>query len=459
MRSPQRLKAPPLEALPTAIRTPRALQTIRYGLDPEGFFSSARERYGDVFTIRILGETWVVLADPLAVKEVFSHGPDEMNSGEANLALRALIGTENVLLLDGPQHLHRRRLLLPPFHGERMRAYEQLIRVAARQQVADWPLDRPAAALPRMQELTFAVIMESVFGVEQDDEVRELGEAMRDILSWVGGMRRGLTLAALGPDRLMRLPSFRRGEERIDRAVFAQIAKQRSNSDLERRQDILSMLLQARDEQGRGLSDRELRDELITLLVAGHETTATLLAWSLHYLARDPASQDRVAAEAGADSQPYTEAVIAETLRLRPPVPVVLRRLRRPLRIAGCSLPAGATVAPCTLLVHRRDDLYADPWSFSPHRFLDRRPAAGEWFPFGGSVRRCLGAAFAQFEARIVLGEILLSLRFSAPRPEDEGVGRRGPVLVPRAGARLIAETRRVPGSKSAGGEHAEPAL
>lgn len=424
--------------------TPAIWQTLRYGLDPEGFFAGAQRRHGDLFTVRVLGETLVMVADPAAVAEVFAQGPDRVNSGEANLLLRALIGTRNVLLLDGEPHLHRRRLVLPAFHGERMRAYESLIREAARAQVRDWPLGRPAPALPRLQRLTFGVIMESVFGPERDPEVVELSAAMGEILTWVAGMRRALTFAALGPDRLERLPTFRRAARRLDAALLAQIARRRADPALAERPDILSTLLLARDEHGEGLSDVELRDEVVTLLVAGHETTATMLGWALHHLARDAESQERVAAEAGGEEHPYTEAAIAETLRLRPPVPLVVRRLRGPAEIAGRSFPAGTTLAPCSLLVHRRPDLYPDPWTFSPERFLGRRPAAPEWFPFGGSVRRCLGAAFAGFEARTVLEELLSALHFEPPprstRPER--VGRRGPILVPARGARLIAGAR-----------------
>jgi len=426
------------------LAAPAFWQTLHYGLDPEGFFARARRRHGDLFTVRVLGETLVMVADPVAVGEVFAQGYGA-DSGEANMVLRALIGTRNVLLLDGEPHLYRRRLVLPAFHGERMRAYESLIRTAARAEVEAWPLGRPASALPRMQRLTFAVIMDSVFGDEGSPELSELGAAMTEILTWVGSMRRALAFAALGPDRLERLPTFRRAAGRLDRALLAEIARRRADPGLERRQDILSTLLLARDEDGVGLSDGELRDEIVTLLVAGHETTATLLGWALHHLARDAGSQERLAAEAGSEDHAFAEAAIAETLRLRPPVPLVVRRLCQPATIAGRTFPAGTTLAPCSLLVHRRADLYPDPWTFSPARFLGRRPSAPEWFPFGGSVRRCLGAAFAGFEARIVLEELLAALRF-APPPQSAGperVGRRGPILVPARGARVIATSRR----------------
>lgn len=412
--------------------------TVRFTLDPDGYFASAHRRYGDVFTLRLLGREWVVVAHPDAVKEVFSHGPDEVDSGEANLTLAPALGTRNLLLLDGEEHLHRRRLVLPPFHGERMRAYEQTIRAAVAEQIAAWPLREPASALPRMQELTFSVIMSCVFGVREQERIDRLGGALREMIAWLTDMRRVLFFFMIGPERLESVPSFRRQRERVDREILAEIARRRTLDDLAEREDILSMLIQATDENGEHLSDGELRDELMTLLIAGHETTATLLSWAIHDLARDRASQDRLADEGGA----FTEAVVTESLRLHPPTGGVVRRLREPLRIAGYDLQKGVDVLPVTLLVHRRADVYPSPWLFDPTRFLDARPPAGAWFPFGGSVRRCIGAAFAQFEAKIVLEELVGALRFRPVAERPERTSRRAVVLVPSKGARVIAERR-----------------
>lgn len=376
------------------------------------------------------------MADPGAVKEVFAQGPEEVNSGEANLALRPLIGTRNVLMLDGTEHLRRRKLVLPPFHGERMRAYESTIRTMAAAEIERWPLGEPAPALPRMQRLTFEVILRCVFGVKE--EASGLATSMRRTLNWVTDMRRVLIIGFLGPERVLGMRRFRDQVEEVDRELEALIDRRRAAEDLAERADILSMLLLARDESGQALSAGELRDELVTLMVAGHETTAALIAWALHELARAPAAQDRLAT----DPDEYREAVVTETLRLRPPVSILLRKLREPLTIAGRRLPAGATVAPSTLLVHRRADLYPEPHAFRPERFLDRRPAASEWFPFGGSVRRCVGAAFARFEAQIVLEELTRALRFTPAGGRPERTGRRGPILVPGRGARLIAARR-----------------
>jgi len=407
------------------INAPAAWQTLLYGLDPEGLFSKAHRRFGDVFEMRVFRESWIVLGHPDTVKAVFSHGPAKVNSGEANQALRPLVGTRNVLLLDGEEHLQRRKMVLPPFHGERMRAYESLIRRAITGEIWTWPRGEVFAVLPRMQSVTFSVILRAVFGLEDGERMSRFANALREMLSWITDPRRGLIYAVLGPDRLINMRAFRRQFEVIDREIATLISMRRSEGGLDERQDILSLLMQAHDEDGRQLSDQDLRDELITLLVAGNETTASLLSWAVYELARDQDSQDRVVTEGGV----FTDAAITETLRLRPAVPVVLRRLREPLSVAGHRLAAGTTVAPSTLLVHRRPDLYPEPWAFRPERFLGRRPVPSQWIPFGGSVRRCIGAAFAQFEARIVLEELFGDLRLASAQSKPERVGRRGVVL------------------------------
>jgi cytochrome P450 len=426
--------------LPAGPRRPGALQSLEYALDPYGYFRRAQRRFGDVFTVHVVGEEWVMLAHPEAVREVFGHGPDELDSGQANFSLRPILGTRNVLLLDGAEHLRRRKLVLPPFHGERMKAYAEIISGVARRDLDSWPVGKAFPVLPHLQAVTFEVIIRAVFGVQEASRLDRLRRILREFLSWTTNWRRAAVFGFLGPERVMGLDGFRRQLAEVDAEVLGEIARRREARDLAEREDVLSLLLQARDEEGRPLSDGELRDELVTLLVAGHETTAAALAWALDELADDPAVQDRLAS--GEDG--LAEAVVTETLRLRPPVPLgALRRLRQPLRIAGHDLPAGATVAACALLVHRRADLYERPDDFVPDRFLGTKPPPGGWLPFGGGVRRCVGAAFAQFEVRLVLEEV--ARRFSVAHPPGRrpiGVGRRGIVLVPRRGARLMVMTR-----------------
>lgn len=416
-----------------------ALQTVRYGIDPYGFFESAHRSYGDVFTVRPVGETWVILAHPDDARHLLVRGPDDLDSGAANQALAPLLGTGNLLLLDGDAHLRRRRLVLPPFHGARLRAYERLIRAATRGMVSEWPLDVRAETLPRMQAITLHVILRAVFGIEEGERLTRLGAMLRRLLDWTAVPVRALVFGFLGPERMTRLPAFARHMELLDRELLAEIAQRRMTPDLTHREDILSLLLLARDEDGEALSDGELRDELVTLLIAGHETTAAALSWALVELAGDREAQARLA-----DGEPgLTEAAVTETLRLHPPVPLGgVRRLRRPLTIAGWELPKGTTVAPCSLLLHRRPDVYAEPDRWRVDRFLLARPPAGAFMPFGGGVRRCVGAAFAQFEARIVLGEILGALELEPAEIPVARTARRGIVLVPGHGGPVIAARR-----------------
>ena len=426
--------------LPPGPRWPRPVQTLRFGLDPYGLFESAHREFGDVFTLRVMAETWVILAHPDAVRELYRHGPDELDSGVANMSLRPLLGTQNLLLLDGAEHLRRRKLVLPPFHGERMRVYEDLIREATRREIATWPSGVPTATLPRMHAITLRVVLRAVFGVEEGPVFERLAASLRRLMTWTTDPRRSFVFGFLGPDRLMSLRGFRRQLAEVDAELFTAIARRREAADLDQRTDILSLLLRARHEDGKALSDRQLRDELMTLLVAGHETTAAALSWALTEVAADPGAQARLA-----DGEPgLAEAAIAETLRLHAPVPLgSLRRLRHAMTIAGLQLPAGATVASCSLLIHRRPDVYPEPTTWRVDRFLQTRPPAGAWLPFGGGVRRCVGAAFAQFEARTVLDEVTHALDLRPARTPSRRIARRGIVLVPPRGGPVIATARR----------------
>jgi cytochrome P450 family 135 len=428
------------------LRTPTGWQMLRYLLDPDGFFASAHRRHGDIFTVKMLGARWVILAHPEHIGRLFTTAPDGIDAGEAAHMFRLFIGTGNMLLLDGEEYLHRRRIVLPAFHGDRMRSYESIVRRTAVEELSTWPLGEPFPAFPRVSRLVFRVILLCVLGLDETEQVRPLADALMRMVHWITDPRRVLTFFALGPERVMSLPGYRKMIAELDRCALAEIESRRNALDLHEREDVLSMLICARDEHGAGLTDRELRDELVTLLFAGHENTSSLIAWALHELARDPPRQERLAAEGA----PYADAVVSETLRLRPPVPLLARRLRAPLELAGRELPAGTNICPCTLLAHRRPDTWPEPRAFRPERFLDAKPAPGAWFPFGGGIRRCVGAAFARFEARITLEEIARALRLTAdPRPER--VYTRAIVLVPARGARITA-VRRVrppaPGSR-----------
>jgi cytochrome P450 family 135 len=419
-------------ALPPGPTEPRLAQMMQWISRPMAFATKQRDRYGDAFTANIDGQPWVMLGDPEDIRTVFTAGPQRTNAGEANAVLRPTLGSHSLLLLDGEEHLRQRKLMLPAFHGERIERYRQIMRDATERAVASWRTGEPFALRPHTQAITFEVIVRAVFGVDDADAMARLREPLRRMLDWAGNPAPLLLVAVVGPENpVVRRVIARRYLEPVDRELYALIAERRKAPDLAEREDVLSTLLLARDEDGEPMSDVELRDELLTLLVAGHETTATSLAWAVERLVRHPGALDRVATDAG-----YADAVVKETLRLRPVVAIVLRRLLEPLEVAGRELPAGTTVAPCILLVHRREDLYPEPDAFRPERFLREPPGTYSWIPFGGGVRRCLGAAFAQVEMQVVLETIARSARLEAVG-EPEEVRRRGVTLVPARGGQV----------------------
>lgn len=404
--------------------------------------SRCQARFGDTFTMRIRNEgTWVFLCDPEDVKQVFTGDPEQLRAGEANAILRPVVGSRSVLLLDEPAHMTQRRLMLPPFHGERMQRYGELMAEVTRAEVERWPVAEQFALWPRMQAITLEVIMRAVFGITEADHLGHVRELLRHMLDWTTSPRQLAFLSLVGPTRVEANREFRAVMAPVDAAVLALIARRRAGNDSQGREDILSMLLQARYEDGTGMSDLQLRDELMTLLVAGHETTATSLAWALERLLRHPGKLERLREEVTAGGQEYLDAVIKETLRLRPVLPLVVRRLREPMRFGGHLLPAGVSVAPCIYLVHRRPDIYPEPQRFVPERFLERPAGTYTWIPFGGGVRRCLGASFAQFEMAKVLETVLVTADLRPDRTASEQVVRRAITLTPsrRAGAVMAA--------------------
>jgi cytochrome P450 family 135 len=400
-------------------------------------------RYGDMFTLRITHEgTWVFLAHPDAVKQVFTGDPRLLHAGEANIVLLPVLGRQSVLLLDEQEHMAQRKLMLPSFHGARMRRYEAVMAEVAAREIERWPLGTPLSAWPTMQAITLEVILRTVFGVQEGDRLSRLGDALRHVLTWGTRPQRLALLAAIGPRRIADLRVFRNVLEPADALLYEEIRRRREVPDLEERDDVLSLLLQARHDDGSPMSDKELRDELMTLLVAGHETSATSLAWALEALVRHPAALARLREEVDAGEDAYIDAVIQETLRLRPVVALVLRRLTEPMEIGGRLLPAGATVAPCIYLLHRRPDVYPNPRAFRPERFLEQPPGTYTWIPFGGGVRRCLGASFAQFEMKVVLRELVSRLELRAARPRGERRVRRAIIFAPERGGEIVATRR-----------------
>jgi cytochrome P450 family 135 len=403
-------------------------------------------RYGDMFTLKIANEgTWVFVTDPDAVKQIFTGDPRLLHAGEANVVLLPVLGSHSVLLLDEDAHMAQRKLMLPSFHGERMRGYEQTMAEVAGREIERWPVGEPLSAWPTMQAITLEVIMRTVFGITETGRLERLGEALRESLSWGVDPRRLALLALLGPRRIAELSTMRRVLQPTDDLIFEEIRSRREATDLEERDDVLSLLLQARHDDGSPMSDQELRDELMTLLVAGHETSATALAWALEALSRHPHVLHRLRDETDAGEDEYLDAVIKEILRLRPVIALVLRRLTEPMEIGGRLLPAGVNVAPCIYLMHRRPDVYPSPRAFRPERFLEQPPGTYTWIPFGGGVRRCLGASFAQFEIKVVLRELVARLDIKAARARPERRVRRAIVFAPERGGELVVERRAPP--------------
>jgi cytochrome P450 family 135 len=435
--------APPREGLPPGPDHSLARLTWDWWRRPLQTLEECHARYGDIFTYRLPYEgTWVFLSDPDAVKQVFTGDPRLLHAGEANLILLPILGEHSVLLLDEPEHMAQRKLMLPPFHGKRMQAYRDVMAQIAAEEIEPWPTDQPVRTRPRMQAVTLEVILRAVFGVAEGERLTRLRDELRRTLNLLAKPRRAFFMVLLGPRRLRKFPPFRRMIERIDRLVFEEIRARRSAPDLAERDDILSLLLQARHEDGRPMSDRELRDELMTLLVAGHETTATGLSWAIELLARHPAELERLETDLAAGGEEYLDAVIKETLRLRPVIALVLRKLVEPMEIGGWALPAGVSVAPSIYLVHRRADVYPEPDRFRPERFLEQQPGTYTWIPFGGGVRRCLGGAFAEFEMAVVLRELVSRRRIRPVGREPEHSVRSTITNVPNRGAEVIAGAR-----------------
>jgi cytochrome P450 len=428
-------------SLPPGPRWPSPVQTLAWGVRPGPFMERCRARYGDMFTLRIAQEGhWVMLSDPEAVKQVFTGDPRLLHAGEGNVILLPLVGRHSVLLLDERQHMAQRKLMLPPFHGERMTRYGELIAAVAERELERWPLGEPLQLRPRMQAVTLEVIIRAVFGIHDESRLELMRERLGETIDLTMDWRTMLSLAVLGPERMYRMPYFQRELDPVNEPLLDEIARRREAPDLQERDDILSLLLQARHEDGRPMSDAELRDELMTLLVAGHETTANALAWAVERLVRHPDKLARLAEEAAAGEDEYADAVVKETLRLRPVLPIVARKLQEPMEIGGRLLPAGVTAAPSIYLLHRRPDVYPEPARFRPERFLEQPAGTYTWIPFGGGVRRCLGASFALFEMKTVLATLVTRLRLRPVDERPERVTRRAITLVPGRGAEVIAE-------------------
>jgi len=447
--------------LPPGPRRPVWAQTAAWIHHPTRLLEHCQRRYGEPFTLRIAGAgTCVFVSDPRAIKSVFQDAGERLRGGEGNAPLRPVLGPHSLLVMDGPAHLRQRKALLPPFHGERMRAYGALIRDIALRTTRDWPTQRALAAHPVLQAISLEVIVRAVFGLTDPARIERCLALLGRFTQYLSGTC--IYLPVLQRD-LLGLSPWRRFTRVVVelRDLLAEEIRERRGEPAERRSDILSLLLSQDPERNESPSERRrageeqdeeaLSDQLLTLLAAGHETTATALVWALRHALADEHVRERLRSEidgAAADPEtlaalPYLDAVCKETLRLFPIVPVIGRRAAVETTLLGRPLPAGVTVIPCIYLTHRRAELFPEPGRFRPERFLEREYAPYEFLPFGGGIRRCIGAAFALYEMKIVLGTLFAHFTLKLDRaPGTPRPVRRNVTLYPGGGARIVAERR-----------------
>jgi cytochrome P450 len=420
---------------------PAIVNGAGYALDPIGHIRWFASRYGAVTAPRFPGMGLIVsIADPDLVREVFTGDAGTFHSGESSKPiLEPTVGSNSLLTLDDEPHMRHRKLLLGPFHGQNISRWEDTIRSISEQEIGSWPVGEPFALHERLRTITLDVILRAVFGVRDQARFEQARALIKEFanrahpISLFPAMRRDL-----GP----RSPwvRFKRARAALDGFLYAEIERRRAEPDLEQRDDVLSLLLRATDETGAPLSDLELRDELVTVLAAGHETTATGVAWAFERLLRTPRVLQRLTRSLE-EGDEYLDATIKETLRARPVVTDVGRKLTREIELNGYRLPAGTLVMPAIAAIHFREDLYPEPDEFRPERFLQGTPDAYTWIPFGGGVRRCIGASFAQFEMRAIIRTILERTRMRAAAARPERSRLRNVTAAPARGCRVVVES------------------
>jgi cytochrome P450 len=432
-----------------AIALPRLVQSLRFNQRQIEFVFRARRELGEVFSMHGATEDAVTMTThPDHVRSLFTAKPELAPSLTGESPLRPIVGTQSVLTAVGPRHMRQRKLLLPPFHGEAIEAYTQMISAASEREIDRWPIGQPFALAPRMQAITLDVIMAGIFGIEGRPQrgtpehglrqmIRRLVNASTQPVAQVGELLQIGRDEAVGPMKV--------GLSLLDKQVYAVISARRRAADLDERRDILSLLLQARTEEGEELTDKELRDELLVLVLAGHETTANSLAWAWERLVRTPDAHDALlgAVRSGEGAEEQIEATIVEAMRSRPVIPLIGRRVTVPWQLGEYGVPAGTAVTMSILLVHHRADVYPEPFEFRPERFLGgRKPGTYEWLPFGGGIRRCLGAALAMAEQRVVLEAMARRLDLEADDPAPERALHRNVTMIPARGGRVVLRSR-----------------
>ena len=440
-----------MPALPPGPSAPSVIQTIGWWNRPLAYLERNRARFGKRFTIRLLGvPPFVMISDPAEIKEVFTAPADVLHPGEGANILEPVVGKNSVILLDEGAHLSQRKLMLPAFHGEKMEKLSELVAEVTQNEVESWPRETPISLHRRLQSLTLEVILRAVFGLDPGPRLETIRTRLTELLD-------------IGANPLSLIPKLQRAPfgigpwERFDRlstetdALIHELIEERRAS-AEERDDVLSMLLEARHEDGSPMSDIELRDELMTLLVAGHETTASALAWALERIARSPRVGEQLAQAVQSDDDAYVMATIQEALRRRPVIPNAAPRLvKKPVTVGGWDYPPDVMLVASAYLVQHDPEIYPDPYEFRPERFLDEGPGTYTWIPFGGGRRRCLGASFAQLEMKLVLKAVFSQ---AAVRPVHEGMEtprRRAITISPRAGTTIVlSPTGQVPGAELA---------
>ncbi|MFL6162825.1 MAG: cytochrome P450 [Jatrophihabitantaceae bacterium] len=430
-------------ATPPGPRLPVGVQSLLFARYRHRWLPYLRRRYGDTFSIRLAPHNrhMVLISQPEDLRAVFTGPASVFHAGEGNAILGPVMGQHSVLLLDESAHLRVRRLLMPAFHGSSLRGYRELVERISREEISRWPTGTEFRIHSRTTALTLEVILQVVFGVTDSTRLAELRPVVEQVVNISP-----LTMLGWFYPRLRTLWPWRRFfqiQRDLDRLLYTEIAERRAAPDLASRTDVLSQLLRvsAADPEA-GLTDAELRDNLITLLLAGHETTATALAWACHELARNPDVQQRAHRAADEGDDEYLEAVAKEAMRLHPIIYEVARRVTVPVEVGGYRVPAGATVVPGIGLIQSDPQAHRTPARFDPNRFTGEQPAANTWIPFGGGVRRCLGAGFSLLEATVVLGELLRRFELAPVRPGAEQPRPRNITLAPSRGATVRLTSR-----------------
>jgi cytochrome P450 family 110 len=444
--------------LPGESQTPRLIQRLNWVFNPLQLMETSSKTHGEFFTLRLSTEQPLVfITNPQAIQEIFTTPAESFDAGRGNKLIKPLVGENSLLLIDGETHQRQRKLLTPPFHGERMKAYAQIITNITKEVISNWEIGLPISVRDSMQEISLRVILQAVFGLCEGERLTRLQKLLRSLLELSGSPLRSIftffpilqiDLGAWSP-----WGRFLRQREEIYQLLYSEIVERRANFDSSR-SDILSLMMSARGENGEAMTDVELRDELMTLLFAGHETTASALTWALYWIHDLPNVREKLLNELNNVDEntdlnevsrlPYLTAVCQETLRIYPIAMITLPRLvKTPTTIMGYEFAPGTLLTPCIYLTHRRPDLYPEPDKFKPERFLERQYSQYEYIPFGGGNRRCIGMAFAIFEMKLVLATVLSQLDLALVDNIPVKPIRRGITLAPSGGKWLVATGKR----------------